>query len=263
MAGEPTRNTCVPNSKFIPNMMFSPPLTTQFDCPKDQLYSPVNRPRNTIDHAAVHDILSIQLSTPRTTASKLADQPIIADTQTNQRFNYQSSTNSRLQTTLESTPYTNRYPIEPPISFAEDNPANDILMNLDGKKKYKPVARKIKSVIAELPDKFRIVPNIIGDPLETLPTLPTQPPPFSPTGRYTQERKDLFDKLNPGFLLPAERDLMHYFMMVHEDGFAWETSERGHFREDFFPPVNIPVIQHKPWVQRNIPIPPGLYTEVC
>ena len=165
MAGEPTRNTCMPNSKFIPNMTFSPLLTTQFDSPKDQLYSPVYRPRNTIDHAAVPNMLSIQLSTPRTTASKLADQPIITDTQTDQRFNYRSSTNSQLQTTLESTPYTNRYPIEPPISFAKANSTNDILMNLDGKKKYKPVACKIKPVIAELPDKFRIIRNIIGDPL--------------------------------------------------------------------------------------------------
>ena len=139
----------------------------------------------------------------------------------------------------------------------------DQFMNLDGKKKYKPVARKIKPVIGELPDKFRIIRKIIGNPLETLPILPTHSPPFSPTGRYTQERKDLFDKLNSGFLLPAERDLMHYFMMLHQDGFAWETSERGHFREDFFPPVDIPVIPHKPWVQRNIPIPPGLFTELC
>ena len=128
---------------------------------------------------------------------------------------------------------------------------------------YKPVARKIKPVIGELPDKFRIVRTIIGDPLADLPTLPTNPPAFSPRGRYTQERKELFDKLNPGFLLPPERDLMHYFMMIHEDGFAWESAERGHFREDFFPPVDIPVIPHKPWVQRNIPIPPGLYDEVC
>ena len=56
---------------------------------------------------------------------------------------------------------------------------------------------------------------------------------------------------------------MHYFMTVHEDGFAWETAERGHFREDFFPPIDIPVIPHTPWVQRNIRIPPGLYKEIC
>ena len=136
-------------------------------------------------------------------------------------------------------------------------------IHLSTKKKYKPVHLKVKPVIGELPDKFRIIRNIIGDPLEHLPTLPTRPPDFSPTGRYTQERMELFDKLNPGFLLPEERKLLHYFMMVHNDGFAWEPAERGHFREDFFPPVDIPVVPHKPWVQRNIPIPPGIHDEVC
>ena len=130
-------------------------------------------------------------------------------------------------------------------------------------KKYKPVALKIKPVIGELPDKFRIVRNIIGDPLAGLPKLLPNPPKFMPLGRYTQERKDLFDKANSGFLWPAERDLLHYFMMLHQDGFAWNDTERGHFREDFFPPIEIPVIPHTPWVQRNIPIPPGIYNDVC
>jgi hypothetical protein len=52
-------------------------------------------------------------------------------------------------------------------------------------------------------------------------------------------------------------------MMIHNDAFAWKTSERGHFREDFFFPVNIPVVPHKPWIQCNIPISPGLYDELC
>ena len=51
--------------------------------------------------------------------------------------------------------------------------------------------------------------------------------------------------------------------MIHQDAFAWDDSERGHFREDFFPPVEIPTIPHTPWVLRNIPIPPGIYDEVC
>jgi hypothetical protein len=131
------------------------------------------------------------------------------------------------------------------------------------KKKYKPVALKVRPVLGDLPEKFRIVRNIIGDPLENLPTLDPWPPPFRPRGRYTQERKDLFDKLNPGFLLPAERDLLHHFMAIHQEAFAWDDSERGHFREDFFPPVDIPVVPHKPWVLRNIPIPPAHYDEVC
>ena len=131
------------------------------------------------------------------------------------------------------------------------------------KKKYKPVALKVRPVIGELPDKFRIVRNIIGDPLANLPILDPNPPAFTPCGRYTQERMEIFNKNNEGFLLPEERKLLHHFMMIHQDAFAWNDTERGHFREDFFPPIEIPVVPHTPWVQRNIPIPPGLYDEVC
>jgi hypothetical protein len=46
-------------------------------------------------------------------------------------------------------------------------------------------------------------------------------------------------------------------------GFAWDDLERGRFREDFFPPVVMPVVEHKPWVLRNMPIPPGIYADVC
>jgi len=132
------------------------------------------------------------------------------------------------------------------------------------RKKYKPVAKKVRPVHAQLPEGFRIVRDIKGDPLETLPTLNPKPPPFEPTGRYTEERREQFDRDNDtGFLTPAERDLLHHFMTLHQDGFAWNDAERGHFREDFFPPVEIPVVPHKPWVLRNIPIPPGIHKQVC
>ena len=131
-------------------------------------------------------------------------------------------------------------------------------------KKYKPVAIKVRPVETELPSRFRITRDIKGDPLKDMPTLSTRPPPYTPTGRYTEERKAVIDKAHPGdFLLPEERALMHHFMCVQDKGFAWCDPERGHFREDFFPPVEIPTIPHKPWTQKNIPIPPGIYEEVC
>ena len=52
-------------------------------------------------------------------------------------------------------------------------------------------------------------------------------------------------------------------MSLQNKGFAWDDSERGHFCEDFFLPVEIPVIAHTPWVQRNILILPGIYDQVC
>jgi hypothetical protein len=130
--------------------------------------------------------------------------------------------------------------------------------------KYKPVALKTRPVIQELPPEFRIKREIIGDPLAEMPKLSPNPPDFVPTGRYTEERRDKIDKIHgEDFLLPEERKLMHHFMMEQDLGFAWNDSERGSFREDFFPPIDMPVIPHKPWVLKNIPIPPGLYPQVC
>ncbi|KZV59519.1 hypothetical protein PENSPDRAFT_554482, partial [Peniophora sp. CONT] len=131
-------------------------------------------------------------------------------------------------------------------------------------KKYKPVARKVNAVRAPLPDEFRIIRNIVGDPLADMPQLSPNPPDFTPTGRYTQERKDIIDRAHPeGFLWPEERKLMHHLMMEQNLAFAWEDSERGHFREDFFPPIKIPTLPHTPWVEKNYAIPPGLFPKIC
>ncbi|KIK58421.1 hypothetical protein GYMLUDRAFT_171023, partial [Collybiopsis luxurians FD-317 M1] len=131
-------------------------------------------------------------------------------------------------------------------------------------KKYKPVALKTKPIIGELPAKYRIEHHITGDPLANMPKLNANPPEFAPTGRYTQERKEIIDKVHSeNFLWPEEKKLMHHFMMEHEDAFAWCDEERGKFKEEFFPPVEMQVVPHTPWVEKNIPIPPGIFEEVC
>jgi hypothetical protein len=130
--------------------------------------------------------------------------------------------------------------------------------------KYKPVALKVKPIYAELPERFRIKREIRGDPLAEMPKLNPHPPDFVPTGRYTQERKDKLDKVHEeGFLWPEERKLVHHLVMEQNQAFAWDDNERGRFREDFFPPIVIPTVEHTPWVYRNIPIPSGIYDEVC
>ncbi|CCM07085.1 uncharacterized protein FIBRA_09411 [Fibroporia radiculosa] len=132
------------------------------------------------------------------------------------------------------------------------------------KKKYKPVALKTWPVLGAVDEQFHIRRDIRGDPLETMPTLSKHPPPFVPTSQYTKERKQMSDKLHSGdFLLPAERKLVHHFMSLHNDTFTWTDDETGCFKPAYFPPVEIPVVPHTPWVQQNIPIPPGLYNEVC
>ena len=65
------------------------------------------------------------------------------------------------------------------------------------------------------------------------------------------------------FLWPAECELLHHFVSLQNKGFTWDDTECGHFREDFFPPIKIPIVAHTPWVEQNIPIPPGIYNEVC
>ena len=122
----------------------------------------------------------------------------------------------------------------------------------------------MKPIGATLPAQFRIQRKIIGDPLATMPELSTNPSPnFVPTGRYTLARRDRLRADHAPYLLPAELDLIDDFMCKHEKAFAWDDSERGRFRSDFFPPVEFPVVEHTPWVLKNIPIPPGLYKEVC
>jgi hypothetical protein len=59
---------------------------------------------------------------------------------------------------------------------------------LSAKKKYKPIAKKVRPVIGELPEKFHIERKIIGNPLDDLPVLKPNPPPFKPSDRYTLER---------------------------------------------------------------------------
>jgi len=146
----------------------------------------------------------------------------------------------------------------------EDNfsrPEGDFAQYL--KKKYKPVALKVKPVYSDLPEKFRIKRDIKGNPLADMPALNPISPEFTPTGRYNEERREQFQELHQDFLTEEEMKLLHQLMMNQNGAFAWDKSEKGRFREDFFPPVDIPVIEHKPWVLKNIPVPPGMYKELC
>ena len=143
-----------------------------------------------------------------------------------------------------------------------DNEGTPVVQVFAGKK-YKPVAQKIKPVYQELPDQYRIIRDIKGDPLEGMPELSLNPPEFTPTGRYTQDRKEQMDKAHSGnFLWPEERKLVHQLVAQQNEAFAWEDSERGRFRADFFPDIEIPTIEHTPWVLKNIPIPPGMHERV-
>jgi hypothetical protein len=74
------------------------------------------------------------------------------------------------------------------LTFPSDRLAPYTDLFLSAKKKYKPVTKKVRPVIGELPKKFRIEHKTISNPLDDLPALNPNPPPFTPTDRYTLER---------------------------------------------------------------------------
>src|SRR5215471_11267002 len=51
-------------------------------------------------------------------------------------------------------------------------------------------------------------------------------------------------------------------MVLNEGAIAFEDTERGTLREDYFSPYIIPTIPHIPWEHKNIPIPPGIRQKV-
>jgi len=130
-------------------------------------------------------------------------------------------------------------------------------------KKYKPVALKVKPVLGTLPERFRIIREIMDNPLKGLPKLPEHPPEFSPKGKYTLERKEKLDLGHiSNFLWPEEQKLMHWVGAEQNQAFTWEDNEKGKFKEEYFPAIKIPTVAHVPWVERPFRIPPAIHDEV-
>jgi len=153
------------------------------------------------------------------------------------------------------------------VAVEEDNEKVSLEEAVDAAcfaKKCKPVALKVKPVLGILPERFRIIREITGDPLKGLPKLPEHPLEFSPKGRYTAERKEKLDLGHrSNFLWPEERKLMHWVVAEQNQAFAWEDNERGKFKEEYFPAIEIPTVAHVPWVERPFRIPPAIHDEVC
>ena len=69
------------------------------------------------------------------------------------------------------------------------------------KKKYKPVAQKVRPVVTQLLERYRIVREIQGSLLENMPVIEKVLLPFKPTGRYMEECKEALKKSTSGFSL--------------------------------------------------------------
>ena len=127
---------------------------------------------------------------------------------------------------------------------------------------YKRVDQKVRPVPGVFPENIKVRRIIPEDPLLSLPPLPISPPNFMPTTKLTTERMDSLKIHANEFLWPEEVKLFQHIFLLNERSLAFEQSERGTFREDYFSPYIYPVIDHVPWVHRNIPIPPGIRDKV-
>ena len=47
-------------------------------------------------------------------------------------------------------------------------------------------------------------------------------------------------------------------LLKNEMALAWDDTEKGRFRDDYFAPITVPTVEHEPWSLKNIPIPHGL-----
>lgn len=99
-------------------------------------------------------------------------------------------------------------------------------------------------------------------PIPDIDPLPTHPPPLSnfvPTTRLTSERlDDLLSTIPDDFLSSDEVLLLAYVVIRRQDAFAWDFSEKGIFKREYFPDYEIPTIEHVPWQKPPIRIPKAL-----
>jgi hypothetical protein len=99
------------------------------------------------------------------------------------------------------------------------------------------------------------------DPLLSLLQLSTSPE-FIPTEKITREQLKIL-KINPNsFLWPEEEKLFIMAFTNNKKAVAFKDAERGTLQRDYFSDYIMPVVEHVPWTNSHIPIPPALTDDV-
>ena len=128
--------------------------------------------------------------------------------------------------------------------------------------KYKKVAQKVHPVNMQIPEHLKPRRQFPEDPLRNLPKLPSHPPDFHPTQKVTAERMASLGIDKRHELLPDEKKLLQYVIVMNERSIAFSEDERGTFRKDYFSDYVMPTVDHHPWTEKNIPLPNGYYDEI-
>ena len=128
--------------------------------------------------------------------------------------------------------------------------------------KYKCVAQKVRPISMKTPEWMKPKRQFPKDPLLNLPNLPNHPPEFTPTQKVTAERMAGLGIDTHEELLPEEKKLLQHIIRLNERSIAFDESERGTFRSDYFSDYIIPTVEHEPWIEKNIPLPPAYKDEL-
>ena len=123
--------------------------------------------------------------------------------------------------------------------------------------KYKKVEDRIRPIPAVMPEDVKVRCTLPEDPLKNLPTLPSYAPKYVPTEKVTQERMDKLGIDENPELMEEEKRLLKHVLVLNGRSITFEEHERGTFRQDYSSDYKIPITSHVPWVDKNIPLPPG------
>ena len=269
-----TPSQIVPYSRPSVSQIFScftdPPSSLSYSCTSPSLHSPL----------LLDSLDSLPLSCPLedsvSSCSPVTDPPELISTDLVNTFIFSvvslpparrslSATLATIRDILPEAPYGPTTPASVASLWLSDHLAADYGVPVGapaaGTYLYKRVANKTRPVATTLPENFRIIRLEHPDPLADLPPLPTHPPAFVPTGRFTEERRHQMS-LGKDLLWPEEIKLAEWIVCTHNTAFAWTDEERGSFDPEYFAPIEIPHIAHTPWAFRQGPIPRGILSEV-
>jgi hypothetical protein len=130
--------------------------------------------------------------------------------------------------------------------------------------KYKPVDKKKKPVPISMPPLKRLPYKPIPPP--PLPPFPTHPPrieDFEPTERLTRDRVSaILKNVDEDFLSEEELSLLFWVLAQNEQAIAFDDSERGTYKTEYFPDYIMETITHTPWQLPPIRIPESIKDEM-
>ena len=128
--------------------------------------------------------------------------------------------------------------------------------------KYKAVDKKVRPIPMQFPEDMKVHRQLPEDPLRNLSTLPYHPSEFIPTLRVTQERMETLKIDENTDLWEEEKKLLRWVITRNERSIAFDEQERGTFKDSYFSDYKMPVMDHQPWQDKNMPIPPGYREEI-